>query len=110
MKAIGKVANFLVAVFETFLVGILKVIGFVIGVVCVVFGVTECWSLIDGAHLGTLKSIGGIVGLTFVIVMTLNAIGDVLDPFEVKMFSDSDEGATKATRAQLRKAGLIRRR
>ena len=110
MKAIGRLANFLVAVVETFLVGLLKVIGFVVGAVFVLYGLSEFWSIIDGSHLGSLRSIGGIVGLTFVIVMTLSAIGEFLDPFDLMNFTDTNDGAKKATRADLRKAGLIRRR
>lgn len=110
MKAIGRLANILVGIVETLVVGILKVIGFVIGVACIVFGLHKSWSLIDGAHLGTLRSIGGIVWLTFTVVMTLSAIGELLDPFDFMNFTDTGDGAKKAKRADLRKAGLIRRR
>jgi hypothetical protein len=110
MKAIGRAANFLVGVVETIVVGILTVIGFVIGVICIVYGFHECWSLIDGAHLGTLKSIAGIVGLILVAVVTLSVIGEMLDPFDFMNFTGGEEGARKATRDDLRKAGLIRRR
>jgi hypothetical protein len=110
MRAIGKIANFLVGVFETLLFGVLRGVGFVIGVICLVLVFAQFWSMIDGSHLGTLRSIAGIVGLTFAVIMTLSAIGEFLNPLELKPFMDSDEGATKATRADLRKAGLIRRR
>jgi hypothetical protein len=110
MKTIGSVANLLVAIIETSIVGLLKLIGFLISAACVLYGLRECWSMIDGSHLGSLRSIGGIVGLTFVIVMTLGAIGELLDPFDFMNLADSNDGAKKATRADLRKAGLIRRR
>jgi hypothetical protein len=40
----------------------------------------------------------------------LSAIGELLDPFDFMNFTSGDEGAKKATRADLRKAGLIKRR
>jgi uncharacterized YccA/Bax inhibitor family protein len=110
MSAIGRLANFLVAIVETFVFGFLKVIGLMIGAACVVYSLSVSWSMIDGSHLGSLRSIGGIIGLTFVIVMTLSAIGELLDPFDFMNVTDTNDGAKKATRADLRKAGLIRRR
>jgi hypothetical protein len=79
-------------------------------VISVLILVDIFWPMIDGAHLGTASSIGGIAGLIFTAVMTLAAIGELLDPFDFMSVADGDEGAKKATRDDLRKAGLIGRR
>jgi hypothetical protein len=110
MKFIGRVANFLVGIVEMILVGIGRVIGFAVGVISVVILANTFWPMIDGAHLGTASSIGGIAGLIFTAVMTLAWIGHLLDPFDFMNVGDTDEGAKKATRDDLRKAGLIGRR
>jgi hypothetical protein len=54
----------------------LKVLNFIAGVVCATFAVATFWSMIDGDHLGSLKSIGGMLGLGLMIVMIWGLIGD----------------------------------
>ena len=65
MRGIGKLADLLVALFETLFMGILKVIGLVVGAICAVLLFRQFWSMIDGANLGTFATGANADGVAF---------------------------------------------
>jgi hypothetical protein len=84
MRTIGRLANAIVAGIAH-LIGVLaSIVGIVVGIPIIVWGVSRCWSLVDSRHLTSFSNIGGILGLLFFGFMTLLAIGEWLDPFDLR--------------------------
>jgi hypothetical protein len=108
MRSIGKLANLVIGIFELVVIGMFKVVGYVVASLSAVAVIVQFWPMIDGAR--PYQSIFGVVGLIFAGWMVLAVIGeafDPFDPFDIKNFSDTEDGARKATRDDLRKRGLI---
>jgi hypothetical protein len=111
MRSIGRAANFIAGAVITMIEFVLKLIGGIIGVCLLIYGFTEMWSLIDPTHLDSAKSLAGIAGTIFLSLLTLNMIGNWLDPFDA--FSVKPKGGggemRSATRDDLRSGGLFGR-
>jgi hypothetical protein len=83
LRAIGKGAHWIVAIIVTVMMWVVRVIFAVITVILTIHLVRDLWSMIDPAHLNSLKSIGGIAGLFATGVVILATIGDVLNPLDL---------------------------
>jgi len=83
LRAIGKGANWIVAIIVMAITLVLRAALAIFTVFFAVELLREMWSLIDPAHLDSLKSVGGIAGLFVMGVLILATIGELLDPFEL---------------------------
>jgi hypothetical protein len=82
MRAIGRLANAIVTGVLRVLGGLALLVGIVIAVPTFGWGFRKFWSLVDGAHPTSLRSVAGYAGLLFVGLLALAAIGEWLDPFD----------------------------
>jgi hypothetical protein len=83
LRAIGKGAHWIVAIIVTVIMWVFRVILAIITVILTIHLLRQLWSLIDPAHPGSLKSIGGIAGCFVFGLLILATIGEVLNPFDM---------------------------
>jgi hypothetical protein len=109
MRWIGRAANLLVDLIIKTVSWIFHAALFLFALVTVPLAFKTFWSWIDWSHLGSLPSLAGMAAIGFFGFMTLLAVGEFLDPFDISSLKPQSGGGKMRTanRDDLRGGGLF---
>ena len=109
MRWIGRAANLIVDVIVKTVTWIFYVALFVFALVTLPPVFVRFWSWIDWSNIGSLRSLAGIAVVGFFGFMTLVAVGEFLDPFDISSLKPQSGGGKMRTanRDDLREGGLF---